>query len=141
MSDACRTHCHGDHAVPLTATRGTLDMVAALLSSLCLIHCIAIPVAIALLPAFALIIPDLPWLHAALLLIAIPASGLALLRGWRVHHDPLPAKIGVVGLIVMACALLAVPHSLGEVALTVGGGMLVAAGHLFNLRAGRLRSA
>ena len=136
MSDTCRTHCHGDHPAALSRPRGTLDMAAALLSSLCLIHCIAIPVAIALLPTVALVIPDLPWLHAGLLLLAIPASGIALLRGWRVHRDAVPAAVGAVGLLVMASALLAETHSMTEVALTVSGGLLVAAGHLLNLRAG-----
>ena len=112
-------------------------MAAAILSSLCLIHCIAIPVAIALLPTVALVIPDLPWLHAGLLLLAIPASGLALIRGWRAHHDPLPAAVGALGLGIMSTALLAEAHSLTEVSLTVGGGVLVALGHLLNLRAGR----
>ena len=136
MPDTCRTHCHGDHPAAPVQPRGTLDLAAALLSSLCLIHCIAIPVAIALLPTVALVIPDLPWLHAALLLLAIPASGLALLRGWRVHHDTAPAAVGTFGLVVMASALLAQPHSVTEVLLTVSGGLLVAAGHLLNLRAG-----
>lgn len=136
MSETCVTHCHGDHAEAAPpAPRGTLDLVAAILSSLCLIHCIAVPVAIALLPAFALVVPEWPWLHAGLLLVAIPASTLALIRGWRVHHDPVPARIGIVGLLVMFAALFAVEHSLTEVALTVGGGLLVASGHLFNLRA------
>ncbi|WP_083672056.1 MerC domain-containing protein [Sphingomonas montana] len=138
MSDSCRTHCHGDHATTIAGhrVRGGLDTVAAVLSSLCLLHCIAIPVAIALLPAFALVIPDLPWLHAGLLVVAVPASGLALWRGWRIHHDRVPAAVGAVGLVVMGSALLTVAHSLTEVSLTVGGGLLVAGGHLLNLRAG-----
>ncbi|GGE75954.1 MerC domain-containing protein [Sphingomonas prati] len=143
MSESCHTHCHGDHpaapATVVTPPLGGLDTVAAMLSSLCLLHCIAIPVAIALLPAFALAIPDLPWLHAALLVVAVPASGLALWRGWRVHHDRVPATVGALGLAIMATALLAVPHSLTEVSLTVGGGLLVATGHLLNLRAGSRR--
>jgi hypothetical protein len=135
MSDLCRTHCHGEHGRPVSTRRGTLDLVAAILSSLCLIHCIAVPVAIALLPALALVVPDIEWLHAALLVIAVPASGLALWRGWHVHRNPAPARIGAAGLLVMATALFAVPHSVTEVMLTVGGGLLVATGHLFNLRA------
>lgn len=135
MSDLCRTHCHGEHAGPVAVRRDTLDLVAAILSSLCLIHCIAVPVAIALLPALALVVPDVEWLHAALLLIAVPASGLALWRGWQVHRSPVPVRTGALGLLVMATALFAIPHSLTEVMLTVGGGLLVATGHLFNLRA------
>lgn len=135
MSETCRTHCHGHSPAPRMTRRGSLDTWAAILSSLCLVHCVAIPVAIALLPAVALVLPDIPWLHAALLSLAVPLSGLALWRGWLAHRDGLPAQVGACGLLVMAAALLATAHSVDEVLLTVGGGLLVATGHLLNLRA------
>jgi hypothetical protein len=138
MSDACRTHCHGEHGAEpalAAAPEGRLDMAAALISSLCLLHCIAVPALIALLPAMALVLPSAPWLHAGLLMLAVPASGLALWRGWRVHLRRGPAALGAGGITIMILALLAADGSAGEIALTIGGGLLVAIAHLRNINA------
>lgn len=126
----------GDSASRAARGRPGLDVIAALVSSVCLVHCLAIPLAITLLPAASLVIPHAGWLHPLLLLLAIPASGLALLRGWRAHGHGAPAIVGVSGIAIMAAALLAQVHSLEDM-LTVGGGLVVAFGHVLNLRACR----
>jgi MerC mercury resistance protein len=126
-------------ASPDTLTiRADDDRLAAGLSSLCLLHCLALPLALALLPAFA----DSPlgaahsphWVHWALIAVALPFSLSALRRGYIGHGNLAPALIAGGGFaLVTAGALL---HGAGpsEQLLTVAGGLLVAAAHWRNWR-------
>ena len=111
----------------------TRDGLAALLSSICLVHCMALPLAAAALPSLALA-PGAHslWLHVLLLAVALPVSAAALLSGWRAHGRAVPAALAALGFAVMAAAVAL--HGAGEAALTVAGGLVVAAAHLRNRR-------
>ena len=114
-----------------------LDKAAIWLSSLCLIHCLSVPLAFLLAPSVS------GWLdatetqtHWLLFGLAVPISGVALYRGYRREPNTLTVSTGVVGLTLM---LLAVLHLLGEefeIALTTLGVVLVMVAHIRNLHAG-----
>ncbi len=111
--------------------------MAIFLSSLCLLHCLAIPFALLLGPVLS------PWLtstetqvHWGLLALAAPISVFALGNGFRRHRSHLTLWLGLVGLGFM---LLAVTHLLGEqweIALTVVGVIMVLIAHIRNTLAG-----
>ena len=111
-----------------------LDRGAIGLSGLCLIHCLAFPVLIALLPALASVLPQQWWVHPAILATAVPLAGVALWRGWRQHGDPRPARLGVLGLGLMTAGVLVRDTTVAETVLTVAGGLTVATAHVLNWR-------
>ncbi|HBN54822.1 MAG TPA: hypothetical protein DD456_12580, partial [Stenotrophomonas sp.] len=71
-------------------TAALFDASAVALSTLCLLHCLALPLLAALLPLFGAW-SEAEWVHGVFVLIAAPLSGYAL---WRAHrHRPLPAAL------------------------------------------------
>ena len=117
-----------------------LDRCGIALSSLCLVHCLAVPVALAMLPVMAVAgwgdVLRAEWLHAALLVPVALVSGTVIGRRARDAAWPVPLLIAAFGM--MAGALLAGTQWL-EQALTVGGASLLILAHGLNLyrRAGR----
>jgi MerC mercury resistance protein len=112
---------------------GRLDRWAIGLSGLCLAHCLATSVAVALLAAAGGALVS-PIIHEAGLVIAIIFGALALGRGVVEHGYAMPASVGSLGLGVMAGAL-ALPHDTSEVICTILGVLLLALGHDLNRRA------
>lgn len=114
------------------------DALAGSLSLACLIHCLALPIAVAAVPALAgwLDVPES--LHLILFALALPVSGLALWRGHARHARAYPAWAGAAGLMLMAAGL--VIHEL-ETPLTVAGALALAAAHLANWLARRANCA
>lgn len=118
---------------------GAPDAVAAALSSLCLLHCLLLPLALSLAPVLIGVSGEAlhgpAWLHWALILLAAPVSIYALWRGVAVHGDPRPWRQAALGFLLMACGAIA--HDLGpsEQLLTVLGGLLVAHAHWRNWKA------
>jgi MerC mercury resistance protein len=112
-----------------------LDRWAIGLSGLCLAHCLASAVFIALLASAGGILLH-PIFHEIGLTIAIGFGGLALGRGIMTHGYAMPAWIGGLGLGVMAGAM-ALPHGTGhgEVVYTILGVLILALGHDLNRRA------
>ncbi len=114
------------------------DAVAAAVSSLCLLHCLAMPLIFAFSPAVLGLQSGVshgpPWLHWALLGMAVPASLHALRKGFAVHGNSLPWKVAVLGFALVAAG--AVAHGLGpiEQMLTLAGGAVIAAAHWRNWR-------
>lgn len=114
-----------------------IDRAAIWLSGLCLVHCLAVPLAFLLAPSLS------AWLdatetqtHWVLFGLAVPISGVALYRGYRREPNLLTVTLGLVGLLLM---LLGVTHLFGErleIALTTVGVILVMFAHLRNLHAG-----
>lgn len=101
---------------------------------LCLVHCLALPLIAAAIPALACVL-DLPEsLHLVLLLFAVPVSAYALVHGYRHHGKVLPALFGGVGLGLLTAGVFAASSEAMETALTVGGGLLLATAHLRNWR-------
>lgn len=120
-----------------------LDQAAIGLSLLCLVHCLALPLLLVLLPALAALPIADERFHLALLTLVLPTSAAALWLGWRRHRRWRVMAWGLagVGILVFAAAF---GHDLlgegGERGLTVIGALLVAASHLRNFRLCRSRA-
>lgn len=111
-----------------------LDRMAIGLSGLCLVHCLATSVVVAMLAsAGGLLGSDA--LHEGGLVIAMLLGALALGKGARDHGYMLPSAIGGLGLGVMAGALT-LPHDGSEVMSTMVGVAILALGHRLNVIAG-----
>ncbi|OYU16188.1 MAG: hypothetical protein CFE37_02255 [Alphaproteobacteria bacterium PA4] len=112
-----------------------LDKSAMLLSGLCLVHCLAGSLLLTLFAASG------DWLghdvHLVGLLLALPLAAVALWRGVAVHGRWMIAVLGAVGIALMAASLLIRHGGAAEVFLSILGVCLLAAAHLWNLRASR----
>lgn len=112
-----------------------LDRIAIGLSGLCVVHCVATSVLVALMSAAGGILLD-PIFHEAGLTLAIALGAFALGRGILSHGYVMPAAMGAFGLGIMAGAM-SLPHdgAGGETLWTIVGVGLLAFGHDLNRRA------
>ncbi len=104
------------------------------LSGLCLVHCLAGTLIVAILSSSGALFFS-HQIHAVGLLVALPLAAIALWRGVQTHGRWLVAALGVAGLSFMAGALTEPHGDPAEIALTVAGVALLASAHFYNLRA------
>ena len=112
---------------------GAVDRLAVGLSGLCLVHCLASAVVVAMLASAGGMLLH-PIFHEVGLVIAILLGIVALGRGIFEHGFMMPSAIGGLGLGVMAGALT-LPHDGGEALYTIIGVAILALGHDLNRRA------
>ena len=111
------------------------DKAAVILSGLCLVHCLALPVVVAFLPFVSELTGD--HLHAELLLVVIPISVFAFFIGYRRHRSLKIVGFGVLGMAVLALGGTYVHSRFGigaDRAVTVAGSAVLAIAHFFNSR-------
>lgn len=110
------------------------DASAIGLSGLCMLHCLALPVLGALLPALAAW-SHAEWVHAAFVLLAFPLAGVALWRSHRVRPLPAPLwALSACGLVALTLGALGWPVEAWETPITVAGSTMLAAAHVWNWR-------
>ena len=117
----------------LLARPGRLDRLAIGLSGLCLVHCLATAVFLALLSSIGGLL-GAPIIHEVALVLAMVLGAVALGRGVAEHGFMLPVAIGSLGLGVMAGALQ-LPHDGSEALVTMAGVGILALGHRLNFMA------
>ncbi|HJS41167.1 MAG TPA: MerC domain-containing protein [Sphingomicrobium sp.] len=114
----------------MTISTSRLDRVAMGLSGLCLVHCVATTVLLALLSAAGGILGS-PIVHEVGLGLAMIMGAYSLGRGILEHGYSMPSAVGGLGLGVMAGALT-LPHDGIEALYTVVGVAILALGHRLN---------
>ncbi|HUG45168.1 MAG TPA: MerC domain-containing protein [Sphingomicrobium sp.] len=119
----------------LFANSGQLDRVALGLSGLCLVHCMATAVLLAVVASAGGLL-GAPIIHEVGLSLAMVLGAIALGRGVIEHGCMFPAASGALGLGVMAGALQ-LPHDAAEIMVTMLGIGLLALGHWLNFGAPR----
>lgn len=128
---------------PPTVAVTALDTTAVALSMLCLLHCLALPLLVALLPlASAAFVADERF-HRWMLWLVVPTTVLALWTGWQRHRRSWIVWSGAVGVGFIAFAAYGRSTvglgETGDTVLTVIGALTLATAHVCNLRAqGRL---
>ena len=108
-----------------------LDRIAMGLSGLCVVHCVATTVLLALVASAGGMLGQ-PIIHEVGLTLAMIIGAVALGRGVVEHGFILPAAVGSVGLAIMAAALT-LPHDGSEAAATICGVLVLALGHRLNV--------
>ena len=116
-----------------TARSGAMDRLAIALSGLCLVHCLASAVFVAMLASAGGLLLD-PIIHEVGMMLAIVLGVVALGRGVVEHGFMMPAAVGGLGLGVMGGALM-IPHDEGGTIYSILGVLIVALGHDLNRRA------
>ncbi len=100
------------------------------LSGLCVVHCLATTVALALLASAGGML-GAAWIHELGLGLAMIMGAIALGRGILEHGYTLPSAVGGLGLGVMTGALT-MPHDGTEAIFTIVGVAILALGHRLN---------
>ncbi|WP_293643732.1 MerC family mercury resistance protein [Sphingopyxis sp. RIFCSPHIGHO2_12_FULL_65_19] len=126
----------------LPAARPRLaDLMGLALSLSCLLHCLALPLLLLLAPALSRWIALPEGVHAAILMLALPAAAIAMRDGWRRHRRIVPAMLAAAGLGLLALGLLAhegwmaaADPEAADRMLTSMGALVLAAAHLLNWR-------
>ena len=112
-----------------------IDQLGLVLSASCLVHCLALPVALIAAPSLALWLGETEsTVHWVLFGVATVVSGGALYLGYRRHGAALVVVVGALGLLVMAVAAAHLFGASLEAALTLVGASIVALAHVVNLR-------
>ena len=113
------------------------DRVAIALSTICIVHCLAMPFVIAVLPIAAFAVGGDGHFHSLMLWFVVPTSVLGFGLGLRVHKRMDVVLMGVVAIAVLAAAALW-GHSAWdpsvEVLVNVAASVLLAAAHWRNFR-------
>ena len=108
-----------------------LDMVAVGLSTLCVLHCVALPVLVALLPAIGQAAQN-ELVHRVLVVLAVPVS-LRVVWMTRPANDNrlfVGAVLSGLGLLLLAAFVEAVSRF--EEPVTIAGGVLLASAHIWH---------
>ena len=81
------------------------DKLSICLSLCCILHCIALPVIILIIPSFASLWINNEKVHVILVLFAVPISLFAMAKSLRVHHNYKCISLAVIGLSLLVGAI------------------------------------
>lgn len=113
------------------------DRVAIALSTICIVHCLAMPFVIAVLPLAAFTLAGDGHFHALMLWFVVPTSVLGFGLGVHAHRRPDIVALGAIAIAVLAIAALwghAAWDPTVEVFVNVGASILLAVAHWRNFR-------
>jgi hypothetical protein len=120
---------------PMKRERINLDTTAMGLSGLCLIHCLALPVLVTLMPALSTV-AEMEWMHKAFVLLAWPVTLTAILRRTALSSAS-HTRFSVVacsGLLLLSVAAFVEALHDFETPLTILGGLTLGAAHFWRWR-------
>ena len=81
------------------------DKLSICLSICCILHCIALPVIILMIPSFASLWINNEKIHVILVLFAVPISLFAMAKSLRIHHNYKCISLAVIGLSLLVSAI------------------------------------
>ena len=114
-----------------------LDAIAVVLSGVCMLHCLALPLLLTVFPIFNVALLSEYVFHLLMLLFILPASLVALMIGCRLHKDKMTLVLGTIGLPALTITAF-FGHQLfgltGERIVTSFAGLILACAHLQNYR-------
>ena len=117
--------------------KGWGDRAAICFSSLCILHCLLLPVLLVAYPIGILVTLSDEMFHQIMVSVALPLSLVSLYVGYGHHKRNQLIVFGSVGLGMLMLPLV-VPHELisetEETWLTVAGALIVCLAHVVNFR-------
>jgi hypothetical protein len=113
------------------------DLFGITASTICAIHCMATPIALALLPAYAGEAWESPLTHQLCAVAVTLFCLLAAVQGFRKHSDWKPLTPLAIGLLLVLAATFLLPeslHELYETPVLCFGSFALVLGHVWNIR-------
>ena len=98
------------------------DKLSICLSLCCILHCIALPVIILMIPSFASLWINNEKVHVILVLFAVPISLFAMAKSLRVHHNYKCISLAVIGLSFLVIAIFMHNINFGSESTYIGHG-------------------
>ena len=122
---------YNDPSCPAELGSPRLDLYAAGLSALCLLHCLALPLLVTIMPLVAQT-AESELVHQLLVVATVPVSLRVIWKTLAAHRNRLfvGAVLGGLGLLLLAAFSEAV--SAYEEPITVVGGVLLCSAHLWH---------
>ena len=111
---------------------GALDKAGAAASLACAIHCVVVPIALALLPVLGMAWLDNPWVDRLFLTAALVFAALAHPKGYRRHRRCLPISLAACGLIGISLAIALCEAAPAHHYMVAFGGLMLASSHFLN---------
>ena len=96
------------------------DKLSICLSLCCILHCIALPVIILMIPSFASLWINNEKVHVILVLFAVPISLFAMAKSLRVHHNYKCISLAIVGLSLLVGAIFMHDINFGSESSNIG---------------------
>ncbi len=116
------------------AKRSIWDRIGIGVSTVCLIHCLSIPVLVSILPLWPPIAGVNDWVHPVLILLIAPVIFFAIRRS---HYDRKITSLLIFGFLLITAGWLLGHHLFGlitEIILTSTGSVALIYGHWKNYR-------
>ena len=113
------------------------DKFAMGLSLACVLHCFFVPSFLILTSGMLSVSIDNEFVHKLLVLVAVPISSFALIKGYKYHKTFSFISFGILGLVALILAVVLGESNLGELGekgLTLLGSILVAYSHFKNYK-------
>ena len=113
------------------------DKFAMGLSLACVLHCFFVPSFLILTSGMLSVSLDNEFVHKLLVLVAVPISSFALIKGYKYHKTFSFISYGILGLVALILAVVlgeSILGEFGEKGLTLLGSILVAYSHFKNYK-------
>jgi len=107
-----------------------MHKVGFILSVLCAIHCLSIPIILAFLPSFAELLHLNLWLEIILILVIFLIGFWVFVKDFKSHHNKMPMIIFTIGLIIIIGTHFIQTNF--QTLLSVIGGVFLVAAHIKN---------
>lgn len=98
------------------------DKLSICLSLCCILHCIALPAIILMIPSFASLWINNEKVHVILVLFAVPISLFAMAKSLRIHHNYKCISLAVIGLSLLVSAIFMHDINFGSESSHIGHG-------------------
>ena len=98
------------------------DKLSICLSLCCILHCIALPVIILIIPSIASLWINNEKVHVILVLFAVPISLFAMAKSLRIHHNYKCISLAVIGLSLLVSAIFMHDINFGSESSHIGHG-------------------
>ncbi|MEL6447470.1 MAG: MerC domain-containing protein [Pseudomonadota bacterium] len=122
-------------AITLLQKHTRADALGVMLSAICMLHCLLLPVLIAFGVGGAVTGLDSEWTHIVLLTVVVPVSAVAFVGGWIRHRRIAVLALGTLGVALLALAAFVLHTHVGKTAdaiVTTAGGAVLAIAHWRN---------
>jgi len=113
------------------------DRAAIALSAICIVHCLVVPLLVALLPLAAVALGEAGHFHGLMLWLVIPSSFIGFYLGYREHSRAGFGMLGAVGLgLITVAALLGHGQwtSWLEASISLLGSLILVRAHWINFQ-------